>query len=126
MKKAEVFKKTYGENYEKIEFVKADLNDEKSMMEAVSGCQYIIHVASPVAGDPSIQKDELMIEWAVSGIKSILKACEANSVKKLVVTSSVATVSGSLWKGKGGVYDENDFSLEKPSTKGAYELSKCL
>lgn len=51
-------------------------------------------------------------------MKAILKACEANSVKKLVVTSSVATVAGSLWKGKGGVYDENDFSLDKPGKKG--------
>jgi dihydroflavonol-4-reductase len=114
MTKANVLKDTYGPLYSKIEFVQADLNDAKSLSLAVKDCTHIIHVASPVGGDPTIKKDEQMIEWAVNGTKTILDACEKNNVEKLVVTSSSATIAGCLWKtDKTKSYNEEDFSFGK-------------
>jgi nucleoside-diphosphate-sugar epimerase len=50
---------------------------------------------------------------AVSGIKAMLHACQIHKVKKLIVTSSVATMNGSAWKGSSNPnYDENDFAIK--------------
>lgn len=68
-----------------------------------------------------------MIEWAVNGMKAILEACEEFNIEKMVVTSSSATIAGSLWKtDKSLTYNEEDFSLGNSKKQGDYELSKCL
>ncbi len=82
-------------------------------MKAVEGCTHVIHVASPVPGDGVANNDSIMIEMAVSGIKAMLHACQVHKVKKLIVTSSVATMNGSAWKGSSNPnYDENDFAIK--------------
>lgn len=53
-----------------------------------------------------------MITPAKEGMTSIIEAAVANKVKRIVVTSSLATVFGNAWKKDQGVnhYDENDFA----------------
>ena len=52
-----------------------------------------------------------MIDTAKQGMKTILEAADENKVKKIIVTSSIATIIGGLWKKAMGenTYDEKDF-----------------
>ena len=70
-----------------------------------------MHVANPLPGATNLSDDE-MIRPAVEGMKAILEASVKNHVKKIVVTSSLATMLGGVWKRDTGNhhYDENDFA----------------
>lgn len=58
---------------------------------AVSGCAYVLHVASPFP----IVADESVVNTAVDGTLNVLRACAAcESVKKVVLTSSCSAVNG--------------------------------
>ena len=68
-----------------------------------------------------------MVDTAVNGIQSILNACLEYKIKKLVVTSSCATINGNAYKGKlDPNYDEKDFALANDKKLDGYALSKCL
>ena len=47
-KKIEPLKRAFGEYFDQLELVEADLLDEKSMIQAMEGSTYIVHTASPV------------------------------------------------------------------------------
>jgi nucleoside-diphosphate-sugar epimerase len=53
-----------------------------------------------------------MIIPATEGMKTILEACVQNKVKRLIVTSSLATIVGGVWKKDTGDfhYTEADFA----------------
>jgi len=77
-----------------IKFFKGDLLDEGSYDEAMKGCDVVFHTASPFTNkitDP--QKD--LVDPAVNGTKNVLNAASrTKSVKRVVVTSSVASIYG--------------------------------
>jgi len=61
-----------------------------------------------------VSNDEI-VKMAVDGMRTILKACKQYKVKKLIVTSSCATINGSSWKGKANPhYTDDDFAFGKP------------
>lgn len=76
-----------------VELVEADLTSDGGWKEAVAGCTYVQHVASPFP--PEVPKDENeLIGPAVGGATRVLQACaEAGTVKRVVMTSSVAAVA---------------------------------
>ena len=56
--------------------------------EAVQGCSYIIHVASPLATSPGD-----LVSQAIAGNKAILEAAEATpSIKRVVFTASTSSI----------------------------------
>ena len=64
-----------------------DNNKPGAYLEAVKGCSYIIHVASPLATVPGD-----LASQAIAGNKAILEAAEATpSVKRVVFTASTAS-----------------------------------
>ena len=105
-----------------LELVEADLMNEESWKEAVRGCSYVYHVASPLP--ISIPRDEYdLIAPAVEGTLNVLKACaQSGTVNRLVLTSSLAAVSGGLYGTVGHTYTEEDWSEEV--NLPAYEKSK--
>lgn len=78
----------------KIELYEADLLKKGSFDEAAEGCTTIFHVASPFTlRFKDAQKD--LIEPALEGTRNVLGAASASkTVKKVVLTSSVAAVHG--------------------------------
>ena len=81
----------FGEKFDQIELVRADLLDEESMLTALEGTQYVAHVASPfVLEEPS--DENVLIKPAVDGTLGVLKACAKHGVKRVVLTSSVVAV----------------------------------
>ncbi|XP_065064206.1 uncharacterized protein LOC135690549 [Rhopilema esculentum] len=104
-----------------LDLVQADLLDEGSWKDAVEGCTYVLHVASPCSLETPKHEDEL-IKPAVDGTLNVLKACkEVGGVRRVVLTSSIAAIYiGNLKK----ELDEGDWS--DVTQAGAYSKSKCL
>jgi nucleoside-diphosphate-sugar epimerase len=91
-KRLDPLRKHLGEGtFSKIELVEADLMNEESLNKAVKGCTYVIHVASPLTHDRSVD-EKLIVEPAVNGTKFVLNACKEHKVKRLVITSSMLTI----------------------------------
>eukprot|EP00340_Litonotus_pictus_P007042 CAMPEP_0170519956 /NCGR_PEP_ID=MMETSP0209-20121228/5175_1 /TAXON_ID=665100 ORGANISM="Litonotus pictus, Strain P1" /NCGR_SAMPLE_ID=MMETSP0209 /ASSEMBLY_ACC=CAM_ASM_000301 /LENGTH=289 /DNA_ID=CAMNT_0010805959 /DNA_START=20 /DNA_END=886 /DNA_ORIENTATION=+ len=86
------FKKAFGDQIDQVELVSAELNDEKALAEAVKGCTYVFHVASPL---PAVQpKDENeVIVPAVNGVKFVMQAAVASGVKRVILTSSCTNIN---------------------------------
>jgi nucleoside-diphosphate-sugar epimerase len=89
--KIELLKDAFGEQFDKIELVSANLLDNESLAKAVEGCDYVLHIASPLP--PASPKDEdEVIKPAVDGTIGILQACVKSTVKRVVTTSSCGTI----------------------------------
>ncbi|CBI29130.3 unnamed protein product, partial [Vitis vinifera] len=114
---------------ERLHLFKANLLEEGSFDSVVDGCDGVFHTASPVVlivDDPQAQ----LIDPALKGTMSVLGSCaKVPSVKRVVVTSSMASVA---FNGKplapDVLVDESWFSdpvfCEK--SKLWYMLSKTL
>ena len=107
-----------------LTLVEADLEQADGWAEAVKGCPYVLHVASPFPS--KIPRDEnTVIQPAVNGTLNVLRACaEAGCVRRVVLTSSIAAVSSGM-NGNGNpeqVYSEKDWSAEESCPP--YEKSK--
>ena len=85
----------------KAERVTGDLRDAGSLKKAVSGCEAVFHVAADYrlwVRDP----DE-MYRSNVEGTRAILEAARENRVRRVVYTSSVATMG---FQSNGHLADE--------------------
>lgn len=75
----------------RLSFFEADLMNDRGWAEAVAGCNYVLHVASPFP--PGAPKDENeLIAPARDGTLRVLKAARDANVKRVVVTSSFAAI----------------------------------
>ncbi len=76
---------------ERLSFVAADLENDSGWAEAVSGCEYVLHVASPFpAGVPKDERE--LIVPARDGALRVLRASRDAGVRRVVLTSSFAAV----------------------------------
>ncbi|KMZ62528.1 putative Cinnamoyl-CoA reductase [Zostera marina] len=78
---------------ENLQLFKADVLDYDSLLQAIKGCDGVIHAASPVI-PPMFIKDPVkqVIEPTVVGTENVLKAALEAKVKRVVMVSSTATV----------------------------------
>ena len=104
----------------KADRVAGDLCDPASLEKAMAGCDVVFHVAADYrlwVRDPA-----RMYRANVEGTRAILKAALQNGVRRVVYTSSVATMG---FSSNGHVADENSpVSLE--NMIGPYKRSKFL
>jgi dihydroflavonol-4-reductase len=73
----------------------ADLRSDDGWEQAVDGCDYVLHVASPFPPAQPKDPDELIVP-AREGTLRVLKASLDAGVERVVVTSSIAAVTGGL------------------------------
>jgi dihydroflavonol-4-reductase len=78
---------------ERLEFVVADLGADGGWDEAVEGCGYVLHVASPFPSKQPKDPDDLIVP-ARDGTLRVLRAALAAGTQRVVVTSSVAAIGG--------------------------------
>jgi len=76
--------------YNKIEWVKADLNDVPALEEAFRNVSYVYHCAAFVSFEPD--KYHLLRRINIYGTSNIVNLCISNNVKKLCYVSSVAAI----------------------------------
>ncbi len=108
----------------RLSFYAANLTADAGWDEAVSGCDYVLHVASPLGvADPKDPND--LIIPAREGAKRAVTAAIKADVKRIVLTSSVAATS----KGSGGrdwTSDETVWTDLAAPKVSAYAQSKTL
>ena len=105
-----------------LELVEADLTSENGWQDAVNGCTYVLHIASPFPSQQPKNEEEL-IRPAVDGTLHVLKACaESGTVKRVVLVSSIAAVSCGLLGDNDKIHTEEDWSDETRCPP--YEKSK--
>ena len=74
-----------------VRFFTADLTSDAGWADAVVGCDYVLHVASPLPLGVPRDENELIIP-AREGTLRILRAARDADVKRVVVTSSFAAI----------------------------------
>jgi dihydroflavonol-4-reductase len=79
---------------DRLTVLAADLRSEEGWADAVAGCEYVLHVASPFPAAQPKDPDELIVP-AREGTLRVLRAALDAGVRRVVVTSSVAAVRGS-------------------------------
>ena len=110
--------------HDQLSFVQADLLEDAGWVEAVQGCDYVLHVASPFPFEtPKAESD--LIRPAKEGTLRVLRAAADHGVKRVVVTSSVAAISAGHPREKTH-FDEKDWSLPNSPTIESYPKSKTL
>ena len=113
-----------GTSDEHLELVEADLMSDAGWPEAVTGCDYVMHVASPFIKGVPKDEDEL-IQPAVQGTERALSAAINAGVKKVVLTSSCAAIVARGGKGKTH-FTEDDWTDTSSNRTPAYYKSKTL
>jgi len=106
---------------EHLSFAEADLLSDKGWDEAMEGCTYLLHVASPFVLEEPKDENE-MIAPAVKGTQRVIAAAQRAGVKRLVLTSSTFSMIAGKETGRYGPDDWSDTD----ANIGAYAKSKTL
>jgi dihydroflavonol-4-reductase len=108
----------------RLSFYAANLTADAGWDEAVAGCDYVLHVASPLGVADPKDPNELIVP-AREGAKRAVAAAIKAGVKRVVLTSSVAATN----KGVGGsdwISDETVWTDPKTPRLSVYAQSKTL
>ena len=76
---------------DRLSFIAADLEKDAGWPEAVAGCDYVLHVASPLPASVPKHEDELIVP-AREGALRVLRAARDAGVKRVALTSSFAAI----------------------------------
>ena len=107
----------------KLEFCELDLLKDDAWDEAVSDCDFLMHVASPFFS--KIPKDENeLIKPAVEGTQRALKAAHKAGIKRVVLTSSMVAMLGDVM-GDDNI-NQNSWTKVNAKNATAYLKSKTL
>jgi dihydroflavonol-4-reductase len=79
---------------DRLSVLVADLADDSGWKEAVDGCDYVLHVASPFPPAQPKDPDELVVP-AREGTLRVLRASLEAGVRRVVLTSSSAAIRNS-------------------------------
>ena len=100
--------------------------NEQSMIDAIAGSTYVVHVASPFFNSTN---EADVVRPAVNGTLAVMKACQQAHVRRCVITSSVAAVTlmAEADKPADNRYNETHWSNpDRPGGLGGYLKSKTL
>lgn len=104
----------------KAETATGDLRDPASLEKAMSGCDAVFHVAADYR--LWVRDPQEMYRSNVEGTRAILEAARKNGVKRVVYTSSVATI-GFSWNGHPA---DEDSPVSLADMIGHYKRSKFM
>ncbi|WP_213804313.1 aldehyde reductase [Granulicella sp. dw_53] len=106
-----------------LSFVAADLSADAGWPDAVAGCSYVLHGASPTpSGDQT--REEEWVRPAVDGVLRVLRASRDAGVKRVVLTSAFGAV-GMGHKPQTRPFNETDWT-DLSGEVAYYQRSKTL
>ncbi|MDZ4725723.1 MAG: aldehyde reductase [Leptospira sp.] len=121
------------EHPKKLEFFEADLLKENSFHDAINaegGVEIVIHMASPFFIEGIKDPENELVKPALFGTKNVLNSVnKSNSVKRVVLTSSVASVMGDsidAEKAPNKILDETYWNETSSLSHQPYPYSKVL
>ena len=109
---------------DRLSFIAADLEDDAGWPQAVAGCEYVLHVASPFPPNVPKNEDELVVP-AREGSLRVLRASRDAGVKRVVLTSSFAAI-GYGQKPRQTPFDETNWTDPAGDDVRPYVKSKTL
>jgi nucleoside-diphosphate-sugar epimerase len=112
------------ESAEALSFVTADLMADAGWGDAVSGCDFVLHVASPFPLGPPKHEDDLIVP-AREGALRVLAAARDAQVRRVVMTSSFAAVGYGV-PPRDQPFTEEDWTNPDADGVSAYTKSKTL
>ena len=112
------------ESCDRLSFVVADLESDDGWPQAVAGCEYVLHIASPFPATLPQHEDELIVP-AREGALRVLRAARDAGVKRVVLTSSFAAI-GYGQKVQTAPFDENNWTDPAGEDVQPYAKSKTL
>jgi nucleoside-diphosphate-sugar epimerase len=105
---------------DRLSFFAAELTQDAGWDEAAAGCDYVLHVASPLGTEMPDDPQSLIVPAREGALRALRAAAKAG-VKRVVLTSSVAAAGG---PGANEVTDETVWT--NPEGAGAYRQSKTF
>ena len=105
-----------------LEILQLDLLQDQGWDHAMAGCDYVLHLASPLPSADPDDEDEL-IKPAREGTHRVLAAAASAGVQRVVLTSSVAAIAEGHLDDR--LYTEADWSHITPGLS-VYSKSKTL
>ncbi|MBR0796452.1 NAD-dependent epimerase/dehydratase family protein [Bradyrhizobium jicamae] len=109
---------------DKVGFLAADLMRDEGWRAAAAGCDYVMHVASPLLAHAPEDENELIVP-AREGTLRVLRAARDAGARRVVVTSSFAAI-GYGYPPRTAPFDETSWTnLDGPDVQ-AYPKSKTL
>jgi nucleoside-diphosphate-sugar epimerase len=109
---------------DRLSFAAADLEKDAGWPEAVVGCDFVLHVASPLPHSVPKHEDELIVP-AREGTLRVLRAARDAGVKRVVLTSSFAAI-GYGHKEQAAPFTEADWTDVNGEGVYAYIKSKTI
>lgn len=109
---------------DRLTVLAADLTRDEGWEQAVAGCDYVLHVASPFPPVQPKDPDELIVP-AREGTLRVLRASLDAGVERVVVTSSVAAIVGGS-RPPSAVLTEEDWSDPDNTALTPYARSKTI
>ena len=109
---------------ERLSVAAADLDNDAGWAEAVAGCEFVLHVASPFPPNVPQHEDELIVP-AREGALRVLRASRAAGVKRVVMTSSFAPI-GYGHAEQSAPFTESSWTDPTGADVTAYAKSKTL
>jgi dihydroflavonol-4-reductase len=106
-----------------LSFVAADLEHDRGWAEAVDGCAYVLHGASPTPSVAHASEDD-WVRPAVDGNLRVLRAARDAGVKRVVLTSAFGAICAGH-KQMNRPFNENDWSNLSAGV-WPYQKSKTL
>ncbi|GAA2552124.1 aldehyde reductase [Winogradskya consettensis] len=107
-----------------LSFVAADLMNDAGWADAVAGCDFVLHVASPVHLR-NVKNEDDVIAPARNGTLRVLRAARDAGVKRVVLTSAFHAV-GYGHPRSGHTFNEDDWTVLRGPGVDAYGRSKTL
>lgn len=107
---------------DRLEVVAADLTSDSGWADAVAGCTYVLHVASPMI---ATRRPEEVIQPTVGGVRRVLRAARDSGIRRVVYTSSC----GAVYYGhpaQSEPFDETSWTDLDASNMSLYVRSKAL
>jgi nucleoside-diphosphate-sugar epimerase len=108
----------------RLSFFAADLENDAGWRETVAGCDFVLHVASPLPPNVPKHEDELIVP-AREGTLRVLRASRDAGVKCVVLTSSFAAI-GYGHKVRETPFNEADWTDPHGDDVAPYTKSKTL
>ena len=106
-----------------LELVEANLDSDAGWKDAVKGCRYVQHIASPFPLETPSHR-EALVPAARAGAMRVVEQAIGNGAERVVMTSSMVAMMGQAGRGDHMIVTEDDWSDPDWKPLTAYPVSK--
>lgn len=112
-----------GADTSRLELVEADLGADAGWKEAVEGCRFVQHIASPFPADAPSDREALVADARAGAMRVVEHAIGAGA-ERVVMTSSMVSMMGQPGRSEHMLVKETDWSDPDWKPMTAYPVSK--